>query len=452
MRKMRDLQDELERLRREMNKKPEAPQVEMAPMFPMPYAGYGQRPPSPPPQPYPPPQMPVAYPPPLSPRQPGAGFLVFFDFIIGLDPSSKILRLITAQWEKENELGDPTTFPVTYCNPAQQQPGGYGGFGGATIATRQQVPNAKPEPTTAVVCEVQLSSQPHDSKSLVSRAWAKLPLFDEQVRLLTGRWKAPLRITPVRPEISFNELATIPQLGGAELYYRVVDWRDAPREGGLPVSMGYAQHYTFAPQPGTSYGGGPYGGAYQGGGGVYAGGGGGGSRGGGPYGGSAQPYASPYAGGGGVYGGGGGVPPPPPSPPPREELLLPIKSTKRYHTPLRSKQISSRVHPAEPIIALPPKPVPVDVGTILGLQVDRVRNALDGEGKVRLTVYHQYTGQPANSGDTPITCTTTPVQSNFKYGYHVFGQQEAIFTDVSFQSDMILVARFYLRKRMKTDI
>ncbi|XP_077980871.1 uncharacterized protein LOC144436074 isoform X3 [Glandiceps talaboti] len=421
MRRMRELQEELSRLRKDLDKKPTEPNVEITPMFPMPYAG--------------------------------SGFLVFFDFITNLEAGAKILRLITAQWEKEDGVGDPTTFPVTYCNPAAQ--GHYGAITSATIATRQQVPNAKPEPTTAVIVEIQLSNQPHNSQSLVSRAWTKLPLFDEQIRVLTGRWKAPLRVTPINPDASFAELGRSPQMGGAELFYRIVDWNNAPREGSLPVSAGYAQHYTVAPMP---YGTGHAGGLYQGGGGYMGGG--------APFGGGGGP-AQAYSGGGQVspYGGaafmGGGIPPPP-SPPPREELELPIARSQRHYTPkvttrqheslaVKSKRSSTRGQFNKQIIALPPKPAPMDVGNVLGLQVDRVRKALDGEGKVRLTVYHQYTGQPAKAGDTAITCTTTPVRSNYKYGYHIFGQQEALFNDVNFQTDMILVARFYLRQRMKAE-
>lgn len=43
------------------------------------------------------------------------------------------------------------------------------------------------------------------------------------------------------------------------------------------------------------------------------------------------------------------------------------------------------------------------------------------------------------------------MKSNFKYGYHVFGQQEATFSNVDMQGDMVLIARFYLRKRQDTN-
>ena len=55
--------------------------------------------------------------------------------------------------------------------------------------------------------------------------------------------------------------------------------------------------------------------------------------------------------------------------------------------------------------------------------------------------------QVVQSATSAVTCSTTAVRSNFKFGYHVFGQQEASFQEVDFQGDMVLIARFYLKKR-----
>uniref|UniRef100_A0A8W8LP49 Uncharacterized protein n=1 Tax=Magallana gigas TaxID=29159 RepID=A0A8W8LP49_MAGGI len=85
--------------------------------------------------------------------------------------------------------------------------------------------------------------------------------------------------------------------------------------------------------------------------------------------------------------------------------------------------------------------------TTIGFQVDCVKHAEEGEGKVRLTAYYASTGKLVQSSISHVTCSTTAVKSNFKQSYHVFGQQEAIFNDVDLQGDMVLIARFYLRKR-----
>lgn len=84
---------------------------------------------------------------------------------------------------------------------------------------------------------------------------------------------------------------------------------------------------------------------------------------------------------------------------------------------------------------------------IIGFQVDRVKHSEMGEGKVRLTAYYVSTGKVVQSATSPVTCSTTAVKSNFKHTYHIFGQQEATFHDVQLQGDMVLIARFYLKKR-----
>ena len=55
--------------------------------------------------------------------------------------------------------------------------------------------------------------------------------------------------------------------------------------------------------------------------------------------------------------------------------------------------------------------------------------------------------QVVQSQTSPVTCSTTAARSNFKYGYHVFGQQEATFQEVEYQGDMVLIARLFLKKR-----
>lgn len=62
-------------------------------------------------------------------------------------------------------------------------------------------------------------------------------------------------------------------------------------------------------------------------------------------------------------------------------------------------------------------------------------------------IWHNLCFQVVQSSTSPVTCSTTAVRSNFKFGYHVFGQQEASFQDVEFQGDMVLIARLYLKKR-----
>ena len=52
------------------------------------------------------------------------------------------------------------------------------------------------------------------------------------------------------------------------------------------------------------------------------------------------------------------------------------------------------------------------------------------------------------AGNSPVTASTNTVQSNFKYKYHVFGRQEAMFNGIELRTDIILVIRFYLHRQL----
>ncbi|XP_051866605.1 uncharacterized protein LOC127567700 [Pristis pectinata] len=75
--------------------------------------------------------------------------------------------------------------------------------------------------------------------------------------------------------------------------------------------------------------------------------------------------------------------------------------------------------------------------------VDRVRGAPNGDGSLRFTGYHQRTGKVINTRNSGLVWSTTPVKSNIKQGYFIFGEQEMSFYDVMPEEDMILIIRFY---------
>jgi len=57
--------------------------------------------------------------------------------------------------------------------------------------------------------------------------------------------------------------------------------------------------------------------------------------------------------------------------------------------------------------------------------------------------------QLVQSASTPVTCSTKAVRSSFKHNYHVYGQQEAVFHGVDLYEDILVIARFYLRRRVE---
>ena len=56
------------------------------------------------------------------------------------------------------------------------------------------------------------SYQAHAQSRLSTKAWAKIDLFDVHGRLISGRWRVPMRITPINPVLSTRDLLSVPQV------------------------------------------------------------------------------------------------------------------------------------------------------------------------------------------------------------------------------------------------
>ncbi|XP_013082308.1 uncharacterized protein LOC106067643 isoform X1 [Biomphalaria glabrata] len=384
LRKMYELQREIERLRQEtiylkVNEKP--PKIILH--QPPPIQVSAPAPPAPIVQPQ------IIEVDRLAPYDYSAGFCIFYDFVLNLDPRITAVRLIVGLHNLQAKLGEPSILPLVYTEPSTRQVA-YS-LVNAVIGARQPVPRCPPESDLGIVVELQAAgSAPgseHDQTRLITRAWTKIPLFDSQDRLMTGRHRLPLRAVPLKPYIPMHELNTIPQYGEAELYYRIVNMRDAQSQSMATIAATNQDMYQVAPVGGVVL---------------------------------TQVAVSP-------------VPPPPSVSPPGSPM-------DRFSPRLRNSN----------------RPLIQNLNTTLdpniGFQVDRVKHAELGEGKVRLTAYYQSNGKIVQSATSPVMCTTTAVRSNFKYFYHVFGQQEASFQDVKMTGDMILVARFYLKKQIKNQI
>lgn len=61
---------------------------------------------------------------------------------------------------------------------------------------------------------------------LAPRGWLKLHLFDHHNRLITGRWKIPVRLLPAKPSMTMAEVNAVPQVYSAIntlcFYYLVI--------------------------------------------------------------------------------------------------------------------------------------------------------------------------------------------------------------------------------------
>lgn len=306
-----------------------------------------------------------------------AGFVIFYDLVLNLDPRVTACRLIVGLHGVSAQMGEPTLMPTVYTEPVTRGGAYASNNSNAIIGARQPVPKCPADSDLGIVVELQTSGGPgsdYDKHSLITRAWTKLPLFDGKGRLIAGKFRIPFRNVPIKPYLHPSQLQNLEKFQDAELYYRVVNMRDMEVQSLVNIS---AANYN----------------QYQ------------------------APVISPPS----------QAKPPSPRVPPTASTGLGSRQEQR----LPSIQ-TGRVQPQD---------------TTIGFQVDRVKHAEGGEGKVRLTAYYASTGKLVQSSISPVTCSTTAVKSNYKQNYHVFGQQEATFNDVDMQGDMVLIARFYLRKR-----
>ncbi|XP_041129194.1 coiled-coil domain-containing protein 17-like [Polyodon spathula] len=188
-----------------------------------------------------------------APYDPIAGFVVFYDFLLGLDPCYRVCRLVVGLYSGPEEMGTPSSLPPVYCEAGSLSP--YFSESKranlATLATKQAVPRVRPSPSIALVLELQASGgyDPYGQEvnRLISRGWVKIDIFDSHNRVISGRWKVPIRILPVNPRLTTGEMNAVPQLENAELYLRIVNARDADVQSFSPITHNNAGLYKYPP-------------------------------------------------------------------------------------------------------------------------------------------------------------------------------------------------------------
>ncbi|KAK1176225.1 coiled-coil domain-containing protein 17-like [Acipenser oxyrinchus oxyrinchus] len=189
-----------------------------------------------------------------APYDPIAGFVVFYDFLLGLDPCYRVCRLVVGLYSGPEEMGTPSSLPPVYCEAGNLSPYFSDSKRGnlATLATKQAVPRVRPSPSIALVLELQASGgyDPYGQEvnRLISRGWVKIDIFDSHNRVISGRWKVPIRILPVNPRLTTGEINAVPQLENAELYLRIVNARDADVQSFAPITHNNAGLYKYPPQ------------------------------------------------------------------------------------------------------------------------------------------------------------------------------------------------------------
>ncbi|XP_070224239.1 coiled-coil domain-containing protein 17 isoform X4 [Bos mutus] len=180
-----------------------------------------------------------------APYNPGAGFVIFYDFLRGLEASWVWVQLMTGLARDGWESGGTTALPPALCLPPPAAPGPMGNC--AILASKQPVPRLPPSPSVALVCELWAWQGLAWAKAPQPKAWASLVLFDQNQRLLSGRWRLPFRALPPDPSLSPGQLNGIPQVNQAELFLRLVNARDAGVQTLAEINPANAHEYQYPP-------------------------------------------------------------------------------------------------------------------------------------------------------------------------------------------------------------
>ncbi|KAM8935533.1 LOW QUALITY PROTEIN: coiled-coil domain-containing protein 17 [Lycaon pictus] len=174
-----------------------------------------------------------------------AGLVIFYDFLRGLEASWIWVQLVTGLTRDGQDTGGATALPPALCLPPPPAPGPVGNC--AILASRQPVPRLPPSPSVSLVCELQAWQGLAGAGEPRPKAWASLVLFDWDQRVLSGRWRLPLRALPLDPSLSLEQLNGIPQVGQAELFLRLVNARDAGVQTLAEINPTNTQEYQYPP-------------------------------------------------------------------------------------------------------------------------------------------------------------------------------------------------------------
>ncbi|XP_037626768.1 coiled-coil domain-containing protein 17 isoform X1 [Sebastes umbrosus] len=186
-----------------------------------------------------------------APYDPAAGFVVFYDLVLGVDVSQRALRMVVALYSEGQEVGPPTALPTVQCMPGVSvsythglSPGNY-----ALLSVKQPVPRIQPSPSLSLVVELQaardLDVHSQDVFKLASCGWTRMELFDQYNQLRSGHWRVPVRSLPIRPSLSFAQLNSVPQVGNMQLCVRLVNGRDGDVQTLAKPDPTSTSHYKY---------------------------------------------------------------------------------------------------------------------------------------------------------------------------------------------------------------
>jgi hypothetical protein len=135
--------------------------------------------------------------------------------VTNLDPAYASARVITCLHHPKSGLGEPSVLPIVNCEQ-------YNELGSsssvALISTKQPVPRCPPQQALTILVELQMTVKDNRETRLKSCAWTKIPLFDTQNRLLSGRWRTYLKTLPIKSDANINTLDSLPEVNILEIF------------------------------------------------------------------------------------------------------------------------------------------------------------------------------------------------------------------------------------------
>ncbi|XP_070688344.1 coiled-coil domain-containing protein 17-like [Pempheris klunzingeri] len=188
-----------------------------------------------------------------APYDPAAGFVVFYDLMLGVDVSQRALCLVAALYSEGQEVGPPTPLPLVQCLPGASLPHTHSltTRNYAALSVTQPVHRLQPSPSLSLVVEVQTASDldVHNQEvfKLASCGWTRVQLFDQYNQLCSGHWRVPVRSLPIRPNLSLAQLNSVAQAANMELCLRLVNGRDGDVQTLEKPDPTSTSHYKYPP-------------------------------------------------------------------------------------------------------------------------------------------------------------------------------------------------------------
>ena len=114
------------------------------------------------------------------------------------------------QHHPQSGLGEPSVLPLVNCETYSNEIGKQTSV--ALVSTKQPVPRCPAQQALTILIELQMTDKSSNNSKLKSCAWTKIPLFDSNNRLLSGRWKIEFKSLPIKSDASLSNMTSFPEV------------------------------------------------------------------------------------------------------------------------------------------------------------------------------------------------------------------------------------------------